>query len=140
MLVLVYESDCLHVGPGIRSGMPSIWVFQKDSSPYISEFQKNHKKLRTARLTSATGNWDWHLPSTSNKLYSTKRNYSYRLDRHIKIKSLIFQENSKEKVHKKHSILLTKPQLFIPFWSCSVRDKIDTTSAFLNLFFIHKFL
>ena len=28
-------------------------------------FGENHRKLRTARSTSATGNWTWHLPSTS---------------------------------------------------------------------------
>ena len=37
-------------------------VFLRDPSPYLREFRR---KLRTARSTSATEEWTWHLPSTS---------------------------------------------------------------------------
>ena len=50
-----FESNCPLVGPGTIGGIPSVGVFLRDPIPYLRKFGENHGKLRTARLTSATG-------------------------------------------------------------------------------------
>ena len=65
MLVLLLMSNYLQEGPGIKGGMPSVGVFAMDPSLIYANFGENHGKLGTARLTSATGNSTWHLPSTA---------------------------------------------------------------------------
>ena len=48
---------------------PPWGIFLRDPSPYLSEFRRNHGKLRTARSTSATGFSTWYLPSSSLERY-----------------------------------------------------------------------
>ena len=43
-LVLVYESDYLHEGPRTTGGMPSVGVFQRDTSSYLCEFWRRSRK------------------------------------------------------------------------------------------------
>ena len=59
------KGNCPHMGPGPTGGVPSVWVFLRDPNPIYAWFGENHGKLRTARFTSATRDWSWHLPSTS---------------------------------------------------------------------------
>ena len=52
------------MGPGLIGGVPSVGIFLRDPNPYLCEY---HGELRTARSTSVTVIWTWHLPSTSFK-------------------------------------------------------------------------
>ena len=38
VLLLVYESKCLHNGPGTKGEMPTVEVFLRDPSPYLHGF------------------------------------------------------------------------------------------------------
>ena len=60
-----FKVNCPLVGFGPVGRMPSVGVFQRDSSLYLLEFWRKHGKLGTARLISATGDRTWHLSSTS---------------------------------------------------------------------------
>ena len=52
-------------GLGLCVGCPP-WGSVKGILAFIyGSFGENHEKLQTARLTSTTGNWTRHLPSTS---------------------------------------------------------------------------
>ena len=50
---------CPLVEPGPIGWVPILEVPLRNPSPYLREFRR---KLRTARWTSATGNWTWHFP------------------------------------------------------------------------------
>ena len=45
-----------------------------------ASFRENHRKLRTARSASATGDWTWHLPFTSFKRRNTQALVGLRTD------------------------------------------------------------
>ena len=48
--------NCPNEGPGpARGESASVGIFLRDSSPYYASFGENHRKLRTARLTSTRG-------------------------------------------------------------------------------------
>ena len=54
-LVVGFMNGLSHKRPRPMGEMPSVVVFQRDPSPYLREFRESHGKLRTAMLTSATG-------------------------------------------------------------------------------------
>ena len=43
VLMLVYECNCVHQGPGVRGGMPSTGVFLRYHSPYLREFRRKQR-------------------------------------------------------------------------------------------------
>ena len=60
------------VGPGPVGGMPSVRVFLNtylllipSSYPIFTHISVEARKFQTARSTSTTGDWIWHLPTIS---------------------------------------------------------------------------
>ena len=50
---------------GLQGECPPWGSFSWILAGIYTSFRENHGKLRKAMLTSTTGNWTWHLPSTS---------------------------------------------------------------------------
>ena len=64
-LVVGFNADCLTWDLGIWVECSPWESFYGILSRIYGSFGENHRKLRTTRLTSATEEWTWHLPSTS---------------------------------------------------------------------------
>ena len=61
-----FKANCPLVGPGPIGRVPSVggsfkWILAR----IYANFEENHRKLRTASLTSATEVGTWHLESTN---------------------------------------------------------------------------
>ena len=60
-------------------GVPSVGgLFYVILARIYASFGENHGKLRTARLTSATGVWTWHIPSSSFQRYHSATGWALR--------------------------------------------------------------
>ena len=60
------KANCPHVGPETMGRMPSVGVILRVPSPFLRNFRRNHRKLQTARSTSATVDRTRHPPSSSS--------------------------------------------------------------------------
>ena len=49
------KSNCMHLRPGHAGKVPLVGAFLRHSSPYLSEFRKNHGEIRTTTLTRVVG-------------------------------------------------------------------------------------
>ena len=48
------NAKSLHVGPGLKGGIPTVRVFLMYPRPYLNEFKKNYEKRRMPRPTNLT--------------------------------------------------------------------------------------
>ena len=64
-MIVVFKADCLARDLGLWVKCPLWGSFQGILAHIYSSFRENHGKLRTARSSSATKEWAWHLPSTN---------------------------------------------------------------------------